>query len=105
VDFFPSSEKITTGKVDSQRLEDPLNEVEEKVADSITGILGVERDTIKPSSRFKEDLDADSLEVIDLIMSIEDLFDIEIPDETAETLRTVGDLTAYIKTKAASLRD
>lgn len=52
-----------------------------------------------PVARFQEDLDADSLEVVDMIMSVEDAFDIEIADEKAETLRTVGDLIAFIKTK------
>lgn len=76
-----------------------MSEVEEKVADIIVGILETERDVIKPAARFQEDLEADSLEVVDLIMSVEEAFDIEIPDEKAETLRTVGDLIAYIKTK------
>lgn len=75
-----------------------MSEVEEKVAEIITGILEVEREKITPAARFQEDLDADSLEVVDMIMSVEDAFDIEVADETAETLRTVGDLIAFIKT-------
>ncbi len=59
----------------------------------------IDREAIKPTARFQNDLDADSLEVVDLIMSAEDTFDIEIPDDKAETLLTVGDLIAYIKTK------
>lgn len=76
-----------------------MSEVEEKVADIIVGILDVEREKITPAARFQEDLDADSLEIVDMIMSVEDIFDIEIPDETAETLHTVGDVITYIKIK------
>jgi acyl carrier protein len=75
-----------------------LSDVEEKVADIIVGIIGTDRDAITPAARFREDLDADSLEVVDLIMSVEDTFGIDLPDEKAEGLFTVGDLVIYIKT-------
>lgn len=76
-----------------------MSDVEDRLTDIIVSILEVEPDNIKPSSRFQEDLDADSLEVLDLIMTVEDTFDIEVPDEKAETLLTVGDVIAFIKSK------
>jgi len=79
-----------------------MSEVEDKVANIIVRILGVERDSIIPAARFQEDLEADSLEVVDMIMSVEDTFNIEIPDEAAETLHAVGDLIAYIRAQQRS---
>ena len=75
-----------------------MSEVEEKVADIIVGILEVEREKITPAARFQEDLDANSLAVVGIVMSAEDAFDIHIPDETADILRTVGELIAFIET-------
>ncbi len=58
--------------------------------------LNVADDQIKPEARFQEDLGADSLDVVELVMAIEEKFDIEIPDEDAEKIRTVGDAQNYI---------
>jgi len=58
--------------------------------------LNVAEDQIKPEARFQEDLGADSLDVVELVMAIEEKFDIEIPDEDAEKIRTVGDAQNYI---------
>ena len=59
--------------------------------------LGIDQGMIKDESNFVNDLGADSLNIVEVIMSIEEEFDIEIPDEDAETLHTVGDLRQYIE--------
>ncbi len=64
--------------------------------------LSVSEDQIKPESRFMEDLGADSLDVVELVMAIEEKFGIEVPDEDAEKIRTVQDAINYIKAKIGS---
>jgi|TARA_B100001996_G_scaffold347204_1_gene304587 acyl carrier protein len=59
--------------------------------------LGIDQDMVKPESNFVNDLGADSLNIVEVIMAIEEEFDIEIPDEDAETLHTVGELKQYIE--------
>jgi len=61
--------------------------------------LSVTEDQITEEARFQEDLGADSLDVVELVMAIEEKFDIEVPDEDAEKIRTVGDAVNYIKEK------
>ena len=61
--------------------------------------LDVEEDQIRPESSFVEDLGADSLDIVELIMGIEEEFDIEIPDEDAEKLTTVGEAINYASSK------
>jgi len=68
----------------------------EKLKDIIAEQLDVEKDEIKMESSFQEDLDADSLDVVELIMAIEEEFDIEIPDEDAEKISKVKDAVDYI---------
>lgn len=63
--------------------------------------LGVEDSEIKESAHIQEDLGADSLDVVELIMAIEEEFEVEIPDEDAETLTTFGALTEYVSSKLA----
>lgn len=58
--------------------------------------LGVEESAVKPEASFKEDLDADSLDVVELVMELEDEFDMEVSDEDAEKIQTVGDVVDYI---------
>jgi len=69
----------------------------EKVKDRISDILGVESDDITMESSFVDDLGADSLDIVELIMALEEEFEIEIPDEEAEKIQAVGDVVDYIK--------
>jgi acyl carrier protein len=59
--------------------------------------LNVHEDEVKEGSRFVEDLNADSLDVVELVMALEEKFDVEIPDEDAEKIKTVGDVVKYIE--------
>lgn len=72
----------------------------EKVRDLIADQLSVDADTITESSKIQEDLGADSLDVTDLIMAIEEEFEVEIPDEKAEGIETVGDIVKYLEANA-----
>jgi acyl carrier protein len=72
--------------------------IEGKVKSIIADQLGVSEDEIKPESSFIEDLGADSLDIVELVMAMEEEFEIEIPDEEAENIKTVGDATNYINT-------
>lgn len=74
--------------------------VEEKVKDIIVEELGVEREKVVDSASFMEDLGADSLDTVELVMAFEKEFDIDIPDEDAEKMRTVGDALKYLHEKA-----
>ncbi len=69
---------------------------EEKVKDIIAKELGVEREKLTNEASFMEDLGADSLDTVELVMAFEKEFDIDIPDEEAEKLRTVGDALNYL---------
>ena len=68
----------------------------EKVKAILSEQFDVEEDTITPDTTIADDLGADSLDVVDLLMSIEDDFEIEIPDGEIENIKTVGDLVKYI---------
>lgn len=72
---------------------------EEKVRELIVEQLGVDAEKVTPEASFVEDLGADSLDQVELIMAFEEAFDIEIPDEDAEKLTTVGKAIEYLKTK------
>ena len=69
----------------------------EKVKEVIVDQLGVEEESIKTDTSFIDDLGADSLDIVELIMSLEEEFDIQIPDNDAEKISTVGDVVEYIK--------
>jgi acyl carrier protein len=73
--------------------------VEDKVKDIIVEELGVEREKLTTEASFMEDLGADSLDTVELVMAFEKEFDIDIPDEEAEKLRTVGDALKYLHEK------
>jgi acyl carrier protein len=79
--------------------EGDMSNVEEKVKDIIVEELGVEREKLTSEASFMEDLGADSLDTVELVMAFEKEFDIDIPDEEAEKLRTVGDAMSYLHEK------
>jgi acyl carrier protein len=76
-----------------------MSDVDEKVKDIIVEELGVEREKLTDTASFMEDLGADSLDTVELVMAFEKEFDIDIPDEEAEKLRTVGDALKYLHEK------
>ena len=69
----------------------------EKIKALVAENLGVEESKITENSSFKEDLGADSLDLFEMVMSLEDEFDVEIPTEELEKMETVGDVVEYIK--------
>ncbi|WP_426753249.1 acyl carrier protein [Myxococcus sp. Y35] len=72
--------------------------IEAKVKSIIADQLGVGEDEIKPESSFIEDLGADSLDIVELVMAMEEEFEVEIPDEEAENIKSVNDAINYINT-------
>ncbi len=74
-----------------------VENVQERVKNIIVEQLGVEADQVKPEAQFVNDLGADSLDTVELIMALEEEFDIEIPDEKAEKIKTVGEAVSYIE--------
>ncbi|HHY74593.1 MAG TPA: acyl carrier protein [Bacillus bacterium] len=77
-----------------------MADVLERVTKIIVDRLGVEEAEVKMEASFKEDLGADSLDVVELVMELEDEFDMEISDEDAEKISTVGDAVNYINAQA-----
>jgi acyl carrier protein len=74
----------------------------ERVKKIVVDQLSVEADTINPQSNFANDLGADSLDTVELVMALEEEFDIEIPDEAAEKITTVQEAVEYINKKVAA---
>ncbi|MCC7324999.1 MAG: acyl carrier protein [Gemmatimonadaceae bacterium] len=79
-----------------------MADLSEKVKDIIEKELGVEREKLTSEASFIEDLGADSLDIVELVMEFEKEFNIDIPDEDAEKLRTVGDALGYLKEKVSA---
>ena len=77
----------------------PDQEIENKVKQIIVDELGVDENEVTPNARFIDDLGADSLDTVELVMRFEEEFGIEIPDEDAENLQTVGDAVKYLQEK------
>ena len=75
--------------------------IEEKVKDIIVEQLGVNPEQVTQSASFIEDLGADSLDTVELVMAFEEEFSVEVPDEDAEKLQTVGDVVKYIEEKTS----
>lgn len=74
-----------------------MSDIEEKVKEITAEQLGVALQDVKMESKFIEDLGADSLDVVELVMALEEAYDTEIPDEDAEKIATVGDAVRYIQ--------
>ena len=77
-----------------------MSEIAEKVTKIVVEQLGVSEDQVTPEAKFIEDLGADSLDQVELVMALEEEFGSDIPDDVAETLTTVGDAIAYIESKS-----
>jgi acyl carrier protein len=76
--------------------------METRLTEIIADQLGVELEQVVPSASFTDDLGADSLDLVELIMALEEEFEVDIPDEDAEKILTVGDALNYLKEHAAS---
>ena len=76
--------------------------LEQRVTALIVEQLGVSKDEIVANASFIDDLGADSLDIVELVMSMEEEFDIEIPDEDAEKIQTIGDAVAYLTERVGS---
>lgn len=74
------------------------DDIESKVKDIIVEQLGVDPAQVKPEASFVNDLGADSLDTVELVMALEESFDMEIPDEEAEKIQSVGQAISYIQT-------
>jgi acyl carrier protein len=74
-----------------------MKETTEKVKQIVSEQLGVDEGEVTPSAAFVDDLGADSLDTVELVMALEEAFEIEIPDEDAEKIRTVQDAIDYIE--------
>ena len=81
-------------------MSDENKPMEAKVIDIIVEQLGVEKEQVTPDAKFIEDLGADSLDTVELVMALEEEFTIEVPDEEAEKLQSVGDVIKYIQEHA-----
>jgi len=79
-----------------------MDEVRTKVVDIIANQLGVDKETITPGANVIDDLGADSLDIVELVMALEESFDSEIPDEDAEKIRTVQDILSYLESNLKS---
>jgi acyl carrier protein len=72
------------------------NEMHKKIVDIIANQLGVDKEMVTPEANVVDDLGADSLDVVELVMALEEAFDLEIPDDEAEKIRTVKDILEYL---------
>ena len=83
-------------------MSDKNQELETKVREIVAQQLGKNIDQVTPEASFRDDLGADSLDVVELVMALEEEFGVQIPDEDAEKISTVGQAIDYIKQKAAA---
>ncbi len=81
-----------------------MDEIEQKVIDIVAEQMGVDKAEITRDTSFVNDLNADSLDTVELVMEFEDEFEMSIPDEEAEKIQTVGQAIDYIKSIAAKLK-
>ncbi len=87
-------------QVGRKEIADLMASVEERVKQIIVEQLGVDEGEVTPNASFVDDLGADSLDTVELVMAFEEAFEIEIPDEDAEKIRTVKDAVDYINSHA-----
>lgn len=73
-----------------------MSSIQDRVVDIVVEQLGLERDKVKITSKFVDDLGADSLDTVELVMALEEEFDIEIPDEDAEKITTVQEAVNFV---------
>lgn len=76
--------------------------IEDRVKNIIVEQLSVDAESVTSEASFVEDLGADSLDIVELVMTMEEEFDLEIPDEDAEKIKSVKDVVSYVKDKAAN---
>jgi acyl carrier protein len=72
-------------------------DLEQRISEMIIEQLGATKEEIVPEASFIDDLGADSLDIVELVMAMEETFDIEIPDDDAEKIQTIGDAVAYLR--------
>jgi acyl carrier protein len=77
-----------------------MSDVQERITKIIVDLLGVEESQVVPDARFREDLEADSLDLVELIMAFEEEFKSEISDEEAQKITSVGEAISYIESRA-----
>ncbi len=77
-----------------------MSDLETKIKQIVVEQLGVKEEDVKPESSFIDDLGADSLDTVELVMALEEEFELEIPDEEAEKIRTVQDVIDYVSANA-----
>jgi len=95
--FMPHG-KITNGANDPKEHEEHImSDIEERTRKIVVEHLGVEEEKVTENASFIDDLGADSLDTVELVMAFEEEFGIEIPDDAAETIQTFGDAVKYIK--------
>jgi len=96
----PTASRANVAPSPSPSVQQPLKgDIDARVAHILVDQLGVDEKEIKPTARLADDLGADDLDQVEVMMRLEDEFRIEIPDQDAEKLKTVGDLVNYIKKK------
>ncbi len=76
--------------------------LQRRLAELVSSQLGVEFDDVVPDARILDDLGADSLDVVELVMALEESFDIVVPDEDVESLLTIGDVATYVEKRVAA---
>ncbi|MFP3920283.1 MAG: acyl carrier protein [Dichotomicrobium sp.] len=79
-----------------------MSDISERVTKIVVEHLGVEADKVQPNASFIDDLGADSLDTVELVMAFEEEFNCEIPDDAAETIQTVGDAVKFLQENAGS---
>ena len=84
-----------------ERIEIMASDVETKVREIVCEQLGVAEDEVSSNASFTEDLGADSLDIVELVIALEEEYDLEISEEDAEKIRTVGDVIGYIESHAS----